>query len=127
MSDLVLVGPFWTRDEAASYLGITGAQLLARTDLVRLNGRWLEETYPAFQFRDNEVRYEVATIVAAVGTELPGPAIADWLCRVNALLGGISPLDWFNTASDIQAPLTAIHADMEDVLRRAEIPTAKAV
>lgn len=127
MSDLVLVGPFWTRDEAASYLGISAADLLERTDLVRLNGRWLEETYPAFQFRNNDVRHEVATIVAAVGDELPGAAIADWLCRVNNLLGTMTPLDWFNAGMGVQSPLTAIHADIEDVMRRAGAAKAAAV
>ena len=127
MSDVVLVGPFWTRSEAASYLGITGDELLERTDVVRLEGRWLEETYPALQFRDNDVRPEVATIVAAVGEELPGAAIADWLSRSNPLLGAMSPIDWFNAGLSIQMALTAIHADVDDARARvsASVPVAR--
>lgn len=127
MSDVVLVGPFWTRSEAASYLGITGDELLERRDLVRLEGRWLEETYPAIQFRDNEVRYEVATIVEAVGDELPGAAIADWLSRTNPLLGTMTPIDWFNAGLSIQMALTAIHADAEAAKQRVRtaLPAAK--
>jgi hypothetical protein len=118
MSDLVLVGPFWTRSEAASYLGIEADDLCKRTDVVRIEGRWLEETYPAIQFADHEVRYEVSTIVEALGDELPGAAIADWLCRSNPLLGGMSPLAWFDTGLSLQTALTAIHEDLEDARQR---------
>ncbi len=106
MSDVVLVGPFWTRSEAAAYLGITGEELLERTDIVRIEGRWLEETYPALQFRDNDVRYEIATIVAAV--ELPGAAIADWLSRPNPMLGAMTPIDWFNAGLNLQTAIAAV-------------------
>ncbi len=126
MSDVVLVGPFWTRAEAASYLGITNDELLERRDLVRLEGRWLEETYPALQFRDNEVRHEVATIVEAVGDELPGAAIADWLSRNNPLLGTMTPLDWFNAGLSIQMALTAIQADVEEAKQRVGAAVAAA-
>jgi hypothetical protein len=120
MSDLVLVGPFWTRSEAASYLGISPEDLCRRTDVVRIEGRWLEETYPAAQFADHEVRHEVATIVEAVGDVLPGPAIADWLSRSNPLLGGMSPLAWFDTGLSLQTALTAVHEDIDDARNRAE-------
>ena len=125
MSDVVLVGPFWTRSEAASYLGITGDELLERPDVVRIEGRWLEETYPALQFRDNEVRHEVATIVEAVGDQLPGTAIADWLSRTNPLLGTMSPIDWFNAGLSIKSALTAIQADVVDARQRVQ-PAAHA-
>lgn len=118
MSDLVLVGPFWTRSEAASYLGISSSELLERTDVVRIEGRWLEETYPALQFHDHEVRYEIATIVEAVGDELPGTAIADWLSRANPLLGTMSPIDWFNAGLSLKAALEAIHEDAEETRNR---------
>lgn len=123
MSDVVLVGPFWTRSEAASYLGISGADLLRRTDVVRLEGRWLEETYPAFQFRDNEVRHEIATIVSAIGNDLPGAALADWLCRANPLLGAMSPIAWFEAGLSLKTALTAVHADIDDARRRVGQPS----
>lgn len=120
MSDVVLVGPFWTRSETASYLGVAPDELLERTDVVRLAGRWLEETYPAFQFRDHEVRFEVAAIVEEVGDELSGTAIADWLFRTNPLLGAMAPIEWFNSGLSIKTALTAIHNDLEDVKQRVQ-------
>jgi len=118
MSDLVLVGPFWTRSEAASYLGISADELLERHDVLRIEGRWLEETYPALQFCEHEVRYEVSTIVAAVGEQLPGAAIADWLSRSNPLLASMTPLAWFDAGLSLQTALTAIVADLEEARRR---------
>jgi hypothetical protein len=125
MSDVVLVGPFWTRAETASYLGLTGSQLLQRRDLVRLEGRWLEETYPAFQFSDRTVRHQVAAIVEETGDDLPGTAIADWLCRSNPLLGAMSPIAWFAAGLSVKTAITAIHADLEEVRRRVA-PTVAA-
>ena len=127
MSDVILVGPFWTRSEAAAYLGITGDELLERTDVLRLEGRWLEETYPALQFKDNDVRHEVATVVEAADDDLPGAAIADWLSRNNPMLGAMTPLDWFNAGLSIKTALNALHADSDDVKRRvaASVPGAQ--
>ena len=96
-----------------------------RTDVVRIEGRWLEETYPALQFRDNDVRHEVATIVEAVGDELPGAAIADWLSRNNPLLGAMTPLDWFNSGLSLKTALTAIQADADEAKRRVRPSTRK--
>lgn len=128
MSDVVLVGPFWTRSEAAAYLGISAADLADRTDVVRIEGRWLEETYPALQFRNKDVRHEIATIVEAVGDQLPGAAIADWLSRANPLLGTMSPIEWFNSGLSIKTALTAIHADSEEAKRRVQSePQAAAI
>jgi hypothetical protein len=118
VSEVVLVGPFWTRSEAASYLGISSSDLLERTDVVRIEGRWLEETYPALQFHDHEIRYEVATIVEAVGDELPGAAIADWLSRTNPLLGTMSPIDWFNSGLSLTKAVEAVHADVDEARSR---------
>ena len=126
MSDLVLVGPFWTRSEAAAYLGISTEDLWRRSDVVRIEGRWLEETYPAVQFADNEVRYEVAAIVEEVGDELPGVAIADWLSRPNPLLAGMTPLAWFDTGLSLQTALTAVHEDIDEARRRVEPRSASA-
>ncbi|MCP3995477.1 MAG: hypothetical protein GY722_10485, partial [bacterium] len=83
-------------------------------------GRWLEETYPALQFHDHEVRYEVATIVESVGDELPGAAIADWLTRSNPLLGEMAPIDWFKTGLSLKTALHAVHQDAEEACRRVD-------
>ena len=120
MSDLVLVGPFWTRSEAASYLGISADSLCERTDVLRIEGRWLEETYPALQFEDHEVRHEVSAIVKAVGNELPGAAIADWLCRSNPLLAAMTPLAWFDAGLSLRTALTAIHEDADAARSRVD-------
>ena len=126
MSDVVLVGPFWTRSETASYLGQTPDELLDRTDVLRLSGRWLEETYPAFQFRDHEIRLEISTVVTEVGEQLTGTAIADWLLRSNPLLGAMSPNDWFNAGLNMKPAITALYADLEDARRRVPHHTAAA-
>ena len=125
MSDLVLVGPFWTRSEAASYLGISPDTLRERTDVVRIEGRWLEETYPALQFEDHEVRFEISTIVKAIGMELPGAAIADWLSRSNPLLAAMTPLDWFDAGLSLQTALTAVMEDLDEARRRVTPATAQ--
>ena len=113
MSDIVLVGPFWTRSEAADYLGITPGQLCARSDVLRIEGHWLEETYPALQFCDHEVRFEVAALVEFVSPDLPGAAIADWLTRPNPALGTLTPMQWFETGQDLNAALNVAQADVE--------------
>ncbi|MDJ0925529.1 MAG: DUF2384 domain-containing protein [Acidimicrobiia bacterium] len=118
MSDIVLVGPFWTRAETAEYLGIAPEDLQARRDVLRLEGRWLEETYPALQFAGREVRYDVAVIVESLRDELPGTAIADWLTRPNQALGALSPLQWFDSGQDVNTALQVAHADIESAASR---------
>ncbi len=118
MSDIVLVGPFWTRAEAAEYLGITPDQLCARSDVLRIEGHWLEETYPALQFCDHEVRFEVAALVEFVSSDLPGAAIADWLTRPNPALGALTPMEWFKTGQDLNTALDVAQADVEAVVSR---------
>lgn len=113
MSDIVLVGPFWTRDEAAEYLSIAPEELRARNDVLRLEGRWLEETYPALQFAANGIRFEISAVVEHVGTDLPGIAIADWLTRPNPALGAMTPMEWFNAGQDLNTALNVAAADVE--------------
>ena len=120
MSDLVLVGPFWTRSETATYLGVPADELSERTDVIRLEGRWLEETYPALQLRDPEVCHEISTIVEVVGEELPGAAIADWLCRSNPLLGAMTPLAWFDAGLSLHKALAANQEDADSARERAD-------
>jgi hypothetical protein len=124
VSDVVLIGPFWTRAETADYLGISTAEVRARSDILRIEGHWLEETYPALQFADHEVRYEVALLVESLGDQLPGHAIADWLTRPNPALGALTPLQWFDTGNDVTTALHVAQADEEAAAQRVE--TAKA-
>lgn len=119
MSDIVLVGPFWTRAEAAEYLGITQDELCTRRDVLRLDGHWLEETYPALQFRDQEVRFEISAVVDYVHDDLPGIAIADWLTRSNPALGAMTPMEWFNSGQDLNTALHVALADIEPEAIRA--------
>jgi len=118
MSDVVLVGPFWTRSETAAYLGISPSELRARADVLRIEGRWLEETYPALQFADHGVRFEVAAVVDFVGNELPGAAIADWLTRPNPSLGALTPLQWFDSGQNVNTALQVAQADVADAAAR---------
>lgn len=111
MSDVVLVGPFWTRAETAEYLGITPHELRGREDVLRLEGRWLEETYPALQFCNHEVRFEISAVVEFVSSDLSGTAIADWLTRPNPALGSLTPIEWFNTGQDLNIALNVAQAD----------------
>ena len=113
MSDVVLVGPFWTRSQTAEYLGVSAEEVRNRADILRIEGRWLEETYPALQFVDHEVRFDVAAVVDLVGTQLPGSAIADWLTRPNPALGALTPLQWFDGGQDVNTALRVAQADVE--------------
>lgn len=122
MSDVILVGPFWTRAETADYLGTTPADVRSRTDILRIEGQWLEETYPALQFADHEVRYEVASVVELLGDQLPGHAIADWLTRPNPALGALTPLQWFDTGNDVNTALNVAQAGVETAAARVQRP-----
>jgi hypothetical protein len=126
VSDIVLVGPFWTRAEAAEYIGITPQELRARDDVLRLEGRWLEETYPALQFCDHEVRFEVSAVVEFVNPDLSGTAIADWLTRPNPALGSLTPMEWFNSGQDLNTALNVAQADVETEANRIR-PVPKVV
>lgn len=123
MSDVVLVGPFWTRSQTAIYLGISPEELKARSDILRIDGRWLEETYPALQFSDHEVRFEVAAVVDFVGSQLTGTAIADWLTRPNPAFGALTPLQWFDSGQDLNVALQVAQADVETASARLTSPT----
>jgi hypothetical protein len=127
VSDIVLVGPFWTRAETAEYLGISQKELCARTDIVRLDGHWLEETYPALQFRDHQVRFEVSALVDFVHDDLTGTAIADWLTRSNPALGAMTPMEWFNTGQDLNTALNVARADIETEANRIRPSSGMAV
>ena len=120
MSDVVLVGPFWTRAETAQYLGIATSEVPAREDLLRIEGHWLEETYPALQFADHEVRFEIALLVELLDGQLPGPAIADWLTRSNEALGALTPMQWFDAGNDINTALNVAQADVEAAADRVK-------
>lgn len=118
MSDVVLVGPFWTRDEAAEYLCMSAAEVRSRDDILRIEGHWLEETYPALQFADHEVRFEVASVVEFLREQLPGQAIADWLTRPNPALGALTPMQWFDSGNDVDTALHAARADVDAAAAR---------
>ena len=120
MSDLVLFGPFWTRAQAADYVGVSADELASRPDVLKLEGRWLEETYPALQFHDHTIRYDVAAVVEVLGDQLPGEAIADWLTRPNLALGSLTPMQWFDSGQDVEAALRVAVADIAVAAARME-------
>ena len=118
VSDVVLVGPFWTRAETADYLGIDISEVPSRDDLLRIEGHWLEETYPALQFADHQVRFEISSVVEFLGGQLPGQAIADWLTRPNPALGALTPMQWFDAGNDINLALNVALADVDSAAAR---------
>jgi hypothetical protein len=111
MHDLTLVGPFWTRAETAGYLGIEPGELLGRRDVLRIGGRWLEETYPALQFDGHDVIPAVAAIVELLRDAAAGAIIADWLCRPNPALGSLAPIAWCRSGGNTRTLLQVATAD----------------
>ena len=94
MPELVLLGPFLTRAEAARRAGLSSKEVRARPDLLRIGGRWLEEVYFAFQFDDGGIRRGIGGAVLSMRGYLDDETIADWLIRPNLDLAAETPLRW---------------------------------
>ena len=107
MTEHVIVGPCLTRREAARRAGITPAEARRRPDLIHLRGRWLEETYLAFQFDGRGVEPDLGQVVMKLRENRSGLEIADWLVRPNPLLDNATPLAWLKTGHTSQRVLEA--------------------
>jgi len=95
--EIVLVGPFRTRSQAAHDLGCSGECLLDRDDVLRIGARLSQEVYPAFQFEHHQVRADVAAVVhTMLQNNVTGAVIADWFVHPHPHLGGATPLEWLN-------------------------------
>ena len=77
-------------------------EVCRRPDLLRIGGRWLEETYFAFQFDHLGVRPDLGRLVMALREAAPDDEIAYWLVQPNRLLDGYSPLRWITSGHDLE-------------------------
>ncbi|MGZ8754694.1 MAG: hypothetical protein ACXW15_05850 [Acidimicrobiia bacterium] len=106
--EIVLVGPFLTRDEATHDLGCDDECLLHRDDVLRIGARLSQEVYPAFQFEDHHVRVDIAAVVEMlIGNDVTGAVISDWLVHSNQDLDGTTPLSWLNRRLSVETVLEA--------------------
>ena len=96
----VFLGPFLTRREAAKRCGVSSVELVARRDVLRLGGRYLEEVYFAFQFDADGLRPAIGELVDEMASAWDQLTIAHWLMRPNGKLDGQTPLTWLNAGRD---------------------------
>lgn len=108
MTERIVVGPCLTRAQAARRAGVSTDEVRHRPDLLRLGGRWLEETYLAFQFNDTGVRRDVGAVVLALKGRFADEEIADWLVRPNVALEHYSPLAWLRSRHQLAALAVAV-------------------
>ena len=97
MSERILQGPFLTRAQAARRAGIPARLAAHRPDLLRIEGRWLQEAYFGFQFDRTGVRPDLGSVVHELKREYSDIEIADWLVRPNQALGYSSPLKYLKS------------------------------
>jgi hypothetical protein len=96
-TQIVLLGPFWTRSKTIHDLGCSAESLLNRRDVLRIGARMSEEVYPAFQFQHHQVREEIGTVVELlIRHDVTGAVICNWFVHANPDLDGIKPLEWLN-------------------------------
>ena len=107
MSEHVIVGPCLTRGQAARRAGTTPEEIRRRPDLVHLRGRWLPETYLAFQFDRHGVRPDLGKVVMEMRNHCDERDIADWLVRPNPMLDNTTPLGWLKSGHDPKRVLAA--------------------
>ena len=102
----VLLGPFFTRHEAAQRAHLPPTQLLEHDGLIRLAGSFsVEEAYFAFQFDGSGIRSDVATVVETLERRFDACRSADWLARPHSDLNGKAPLEWLRTGGRPDAVL----------------------
>ena len=94
MHELILLGPFLTRADAARYTRIDPLELMHRPDLLHIGSPPLDEAYFGFQFDQHRVIPELGRVVMEMKRTHDDLAIADWLVRPNRALGGTAPLVW---------------------------------
>jgi hypothetical protein len=103
----ILQGPFLTRAQAARRARVPSGLVLHRPDLLRVEGRWLQEAYFAFQFDLQGVRPELGAVVQDLKREYPDIAIADWLVRPSQLLGYSTPLKYLKSGGAVEKVMAA--------------------
>lgn len=110
MHELILLGPFLTRVDAARYTRLDPLELAHRPDLLRIGSPPLDEAYFGFQFDQHAVDEKVGAVVLALKGHHTDLEIADWMVRPNRALGGSSPLRWLREGGRHERALDASHA-----------------
>lgn len=123
LAEQVMIGPFLTRTQAARRAGVNTLELTQRPDLLRLRGKWLHETYFAFQFDESGVRPDLGRVVLSLRGRFEDPEIADWLGRPNPLLESLSPLSWLSSGRTPER-VSAAARELEGLANRAEAADA---
>ncbi len=105
----VLLGPFYTRHEAARRANLPAPELAVRLGLIRLAGRFsVEEAYLAFQFDADGIRSDIAEAVERLTRRLDPCRTADWLVRPHPDLAGKAPLEWLRSGGRLETVLDLI-------------------
>lgn len=100
MSEVILVGHFLTRHDAAVRAGIPEEEVVQRPDLLRIGGTYLQEVYFEFQFNGHGIRRDLGTVVEQLRWSFDDEVVADWLARPNETLGQMTPLGWVAAGHD---------------------------
>ena len=67
-----------------------------------------EEVYPAFQFDDDGIRWELEPLLPILRRRMGDHQVADWLIRSNPAFAYRSPLDWLAVTKSLQPVLDAL-------------------
>ena len=109
MHELILLGPFLTRADAARYTRLDPLELAHRPDLLRIGKPPLDEAYFGFQFHLHAVDEDVGKVVMALRGAHDDMVIADWLVRPNHRLRGSTPLAWLSEGGSLTRAIEAAH------------------
>lgn len=107
MTERILQGPFLTRLQAARRSRTPTGLLAHRPDLLRVDGRWLQEAYFAFQFDRNGVLPGLGAVVQDLKRSHSDIGIADWLVRPNRSLDYSTPLKYLKGGGAVERVLAA--------------------
>lgn len=103
--EIVSIGHFLTRSEAAHLLGVPARTLLSMDNLLRLGGRVaIQEVYPGFQFRNREAFEAFREVVHRFGHTDPW-LVLGWLNRRRTEFGGHSAVEWLHEGRDVSKVL----------------------
>lgn len=99
---VTLVGPFWTRRQAAAYLGLIPGDVRDQRNLLRVVGALSrEEVYPSLQFAGGAVRREATFLARLLTRRVTDVEACDWLVRPRRSLDNRTPIDWLARDGDV--------------------------
>jgi hypothetical protein len=107
---VTLVGPFWTRRQVATRLGIPPEDVRRHRTLLRIEGRLsVEEVYPAFQLDEaRTIRREVEFLARLLKRRVADDEACDWLTRPNRGIGYRTPIEWLVEDGDVDRVLRSL-------------------